>query len=140
VGRDQIHFWAINKDEKLDYYDVFIRAEDEQDGHGEDKVELTACDYLSYQDSHYLLCGTSNGELVIVRYGDFKIVWRKIVCSGEIMNLKCYQNRTVIGSSDGNLYFWNHTTNVLQTEPNPSFVRLNLYYSVNSIFFDDEGT
>jgi hypothetical protein len=77
---------------------------------------------------------------VILRYGDFKIVWRKIVCSGEIMNLKCYQHRTVIGSSDGNLYFWHHNTNILQSEPNPSFVRLNLYYSVNSLYFDDEGT
>jgi hypothetical protein len=100
-------------------------------------VELTACDYLKYEDSFYLLCGTSKGELVIVRYGDFKIVWRKIVCSGEIMNLKCYQHRTVIGSSDGNLYFWHHNTNILQSEPNPSFVRLNLYYSVNSLYFDD---
>lgn len=78
-------------------------------------MELTACDYLSYEESQYLLCGTSKGELVIVRYGDFRTVWRKIVCSGEIMNLRCYQNRTVIGSSDGNLYFWNHNANILQS-------------------------
>ena len=24
VGRDQIHFWAFTKEEKLEYYDVFI--------------------------------------------------------------------------------------------------------------------
>ena len=28
VGRDQIHFWAYNKDEKLEYYDVFIQKEE----------------------------------------------------------------------------------------------------------------
>jgi len=44
-------------------------------------VELTSCDYLEYEDAQYLLCGTTKGELVIVRYGDFKIVWRKNVCS-----------------------------------------------------------
>jgi hypothetical protein len=26
VGRDQVHFWTFNKDEKLEYYDVFIKA------------------------------------------------------------------------------------------------------------------
>ena len=44
-----------------------------------------------------------------------------------------------MGSSDGNLYFWNHNTNILQSEPNPSFVRMNLYYSVNALYFDQEG-
>ena len=52
------------------------------------------------------------------------------------MNIKCYNNRTVLGSADGNIYFWNHTTNILNSEPNPSFVRMNLYYTVNSLFFD----
>jgi hypothetical protein len=92
---------------------------------------------LPYEEHHYLLCGTTKGELIIVRYGDFKVVWRKLVCSAEIMNIKCYNNRTVLGSADGNVYFWNHTSNILNSEPNPSFVRMNLYYTVNSLFFDE---
>lgn len=78
-------------------------------------MELTSCDYLLYEDNQYLMCGTSKGELIIVRYGDFKVVWRKSVCSSEIINLKCYQNRTVLGSADGNIYFWNHSTNILSS-------------------------
>ena len=27
VGRDQVHFWSYNRDEKLEYYDVFIKPE-----------------------------------------------------------------------------------------------------------------
>jgi len=27
VGRDQVYFWNYNKDEKLEYYDVFIKGE-----------------------------------------------------------------------------------------------------------------
>ena len=27
VGRDQIHFWNYTRDEKLEYYDVFIKGE-----------------------------------------------------------------------------------------------------------------
>lgn len=93
-----------------------------------------------YEEKSYLLCGTTTGELIVVRYDDFEVVWRKTVCTGEIMNIKCYQGRTILGSVDGNLYFWDHNTNILQNEPNPSFARMNLYYSVNSIFFDEEGT
>lgn len=29
VGRDQIHFWQLNKDDKLQYYDVFIKGQEE---------------------------------------------------------------------------------------------------------------
>lgn len=29
VGRDQIHFWAYTKDDKLEYYDVFIHGDNE---------------------------------------------------------------------------------------------------------------
>lgn len=44
-----------------------------------------------------------------------------------------------MGVNDGNLYFWNYNTNLLQSEPTPSFNKLNLYYSVNGIFMDEEG-
>lgn len=54
------------------------------------------------------------GELVMVRYGDFEVVWRKIVCSGEVMSVKCYGERTVLGASDGSLYFWAYSTSILQ--------------------------
>ena len=31
VGRDQIHFWHYNRDEKLEYLDIFIKPEEEDD-------------------------------------------------------------------------------------------------------------
>ena len=55
------------------------------------------------------------------------------------MNIKCYSNRTVIGSADGCIYFWEYSNRILQTEPSPSFNKLNLYYSVTGLFFDAEG-
>ena len=30
VGRDQIHFWAFTKEEKLEYYDVFIQKDESE--------------------------------------------------------------------------------------------------------------
>jgi hypothetical protein len=91
---------------------------------------------LLYQEEYYLLTGTTKGDLIIVRLKDYKEVWRKSVCSAEIMNIRCYKDRTVLGAADGNLYFWNYTANILQSDPNPSFLRLNLYYTVNGLFFD----
>lgn len=46
---------------------------------------------------------------------------------------------TVLGSEDGNVYIWNHNTSILQNEPTPSFNKINLYYSVNGIFGDEDG-
>lgn len=52
-----MHFWAFNKDEKLEYYDVFIKGETE-----EDIPELTSCAYYTHdEESTYLMCGTSTG-------------------------------------------------------------------------------
>lgn len=62
-----------------------------------------------------MLCGTARGELIVVRYGDFEVVWRKIVCSGEVVSVKCYGQRTVLGSSDGSVYFWAYNTTILQS-------------------------
>lgn len=134
VGRDQIHFWSYNKDEKLEYYDLFIKPEEE-----EELPEITACDYLSYHDANYLVFGTSKGELGIVNIQNYKVIWRKKVCSAEILTIRCCLNNTCLGVNDGNLYFWNHNTNMLQSDPTPSFNKLNLYYSVNGIFLDEEG-
>lgn len=75
----------------------------------------------------------------IVSLKTFKITWRKKVCSAEILIIRCYANSTVLGVDDGNVYFWVHNTTILQTEPTPSFNKLNLYYSVNSLFMDEEG-
>jgi hypothetical protein len=79
------------------------------------------------------------GEIVIVRYGDFAVTWRKKVCGGEVTDIKCYTNRVIVGSADGSLYYWNHSTQILQTEPNPAFSKLNLSYSITGLFFDAEG-
>lgn len=76
VGRDQIHFWTYTKDEKLEYYDLFIKPEEE-----EELPEITSCDYLTYHDVNYLVFGTSKGELGIVNAQTYKVTWRKKVCS-----------------------------------------------------------
>lgn len=75
----------------------------------------------------------------IVDTKTYKVVWRRKVCSGEILTIKCCINSTLLGVSDGNLYFWSHNTSILQSEPTPSFNKLNLYYSVTGIFVDEEG-
>lgn len=53
--------------------------------------------------------------------------------------IRCSANSTSLGVEDGNLYFWNHNTSILQAEPTPSFNKINLYYSVTGIFIDEEG-
>lgn len=63
VGRDQIHFWAFTKEEKLEYYDVFLKPDEDEEN---DVPEISSCDYLSYQDNNFLMCGTSKGELAII--------------------------------------------------------------------------
>jgi hypothetical protein len=85
------------------------------------------------------MCGTDKGDIVLVRYGDFKVTWRKNICSAEIISVKSYTNRAVIGSADGSVYFWNYTSNILQGEPVPTFNKINLTYSVTSLHFDPEG-
>jgi len=55
------------------------------------------------------------------------------------MDIKCHINRAIIAASDGNIYFWNYNTRILETEPNPNFNKLNLYYSVTGLYFDTEG-
>jgi WD40 repeat protein len=77
---------------------------------------------------------------VIVRYGDFVVTWRKKVCAGEVMEIKCYGSRVVVGSADGAIYFWNYSSQVLLTVPAPAFSKLNLGYSVTGFFFDSEGS
>ena len=95
---------------------------------------------MSHDDeSTYLLCGTSTGEILLVRYGDFQVTWRRKVCSGEIMDIKCCINRAIVASADGNLYYWNYNTRILETDPNPNFNKMNLYYSLTGLFFDLEG-
>jgi hypothetical protein len=76
--------------------------------------EITACDYLVYHDQGYLVFGTSKGELGIVNTLTYKVTWRKKVCSAEILVVRCYANSTVLGVEDGNLYYWNHNTSLLQ--------------------------
>jgi len=51
--------------------------------------------------------------------------------------IRCYANSTVLGVEDGNLYFWNHNSTILQTDPTPSFNKINLYFSVNAIWADE---
>ena len=94
----------------MEYYDVFINKEE-----GESEVpEITSCSYLSYdEDSPYLICGTSTGEILIVKYDEFKVTWRRKVCSGEIMDIKCCINRAIVASADGNIYYWNYNTRIL---------------------------
>lgn len=55
------------------------------------------------------------------------------------MDIKCCVSRAILASADGNLYFWNYNTRILETEPNPNFNKMNLYYSVTGLFFDLEG-
>ena len=79
MGRDQVHFWAYNKDEKLEYYDVFIQKEEEDT----EVPELTACAYLHHdEESTYLICGTKTGEILMVKYGEFQVTWKRKICSG----------------------------------------------------------
>lgn len=85
------------------------------------------------------MTGTTAGEIIIVKYGDFNVTWRKKVCGSEIMDIKCHINRAIIGSTDGCVYFWNYNTQILETEPNPNFNKINLSYSVTGLFFDAEG-
>ena len=49
-------------------------------------------------------------------------------------------NYTVLGVQDGNLYIWNHNTSILSSDPNPSFNKMNLYYSVLGLFIDEDGS
>ena len=56
------------------------------------------------------------------------------------MNIKACSNFAVLGVADGNIYFWNLNTNILQADPMPSFNKMNLYYTVGGLFFDEEGT
>ena len=53
--------------------------------------------------------------------------------------MRSYVNYTVLGVQDGNLYIWNHNTSILSSEPNPSFNKMNLYYSVSGLFIDEDG-
>lgn len=55
------------------------------------------------------------------------------------MNIKCCSNYVALGVADGNVYFWNLNTNILQTEPMPSFNKINLYFTVGGMFLDEEG-
>ena len=84
--------------------------------------------------------GTTDGELGILALDGYRTVWKKNVCSAEIMNIKACNNFVAVGVADGNLYFWNLTTNILQAEPMPSFNKMNLYYTVGGLFFDEEGS
>lgn len=61
------------------------------------------------------------------------------ICSGEIFSIKCYKNRAVVCSGDGSIYFWDFNLKILEAEPNPSFTKMNLYYSVTGLFMDTEG-
>ena len=83
--------------------------------------------------------GTTKGELGIIDVNNYQVTWRKKICSAEILTLKCCLNYTALGVQDGNLYIWNHNTSILQTDPTPSFNKMNLYYSVSGIFMDNEG-
>ena len=71
--------------------------------------------------------------------GEYRTVWRRKVCSSEIMTLRCYGCFVVLGAADGNLYFWNTSTNILQSDPMPSFNKINLYFTVSGLFFDEQG-
>lgn len=115
---------------------MFIKAEDSDDP----VPELTSCDYLTYQDKTYLMVGSSDGELTIINLEDYGVVWRKKVCSSEIITLRCYPNRTLLGAEDGHLYFWNHNTSILQADPTPNFNKINLSYSVTALHMDEEAT
>lgn len=52
------------------------------------------------------------------------------------MDIKCTVNRAIIASADGSVYYWSYNTNILQTEPTPSFNKINLNYSVTGLYFD----
>jgi hypothetical protein len=130
-----VHFWQFTREEKLEYLDLFVKAEEED----EEVPELTACDYLSYHEQDYLMFGTSKGELGIISLANRIVIWRRKICSAEILTLRCYVNYTVLGAHDGNLYIWNHNSTILQAEPSPSFNKMNLYYSPNALFLDADG-
>jgi WD40 repeat protein len=60
VGRDQIQFWALNNNEKLEYYDVFIEKKKTGELH-----EITAHDYIQESKREFILAGTSSGKIII---------------------------------------------------------------------------
>lgn len=45
VGRDQIYFWAFTKERKLEYHDVFL----ERNAENNSLEEITSLDYLHFQ-------------------------------------------------------------------------------------------
>lgn len=59
------------------------------------------------------------------------------ICSGEIMSIRCHTNRAIVASADGNLYFWEYSAKILESEPTPSFMKMNLYYSITGLYFDN---
>lgn len=53
------------------------------------------------------------------------------------MDIKPCTNRAVVASADGNVYFWNYNTQILESEPNPNFNKINLNYTVTGLFLDE---
>jgi hypothetical protein len=133
VGRDQIHFWALDRDDKLEYYDVFIPK-----GENGEVPELTSCEYIYLGESPKLLCGLTTGEILAVEYGSFKTVLRRILATGPIMCMKNFGKKIVVTSTDGSIYFWSYDS-VLKDITLPNFSKINLQYSVNAIAYDPEG-
>jgi WD40 repeat protein len=75
VGRDQVHFWALDRDDKLEYYDVFIPK-----GESGEIPEITACEYIYIGESPKLLIGLTSGAIMAIEYGSFKVVLNRQLC------------------------------------------------------------
>lgn len=130
MGRDQVHFWALDRDDKLEYYDVFIPK-----GENGDIPEITTCEYIYVGESPKLLLGLTNGYIMAVEYGTFKVVLSRLLTSGPIIGIRNVSKKIIVNSADGNIYFWSYES-VLKDISLPNFSKLNLQFSVNAIAMD----
>lgn len=128
VGRDQIQFWAFTKDKKLEYYDVFIEKTDDQH-----IPEATAVDYLSHNNTQYAVVGLNTGELLFVKYGEFKVTQKLKLSTQEITGVCSNHiiNRVLVTSLDGHIYHWQ--LDKFAPDFMPSFVRTRFSSGVISI-------
>ncbi len=101
VGRGQIHFWAFNQDDKLEYYNAFIPKKE----NGEIS-EITACEYMYWRVikiADRVGFGRSTGYGVWVAILCM-VELRAVLCSEVVMPILYHRNQYVVGILEAILY------------------------------------
>ncbi|EGR29688.1 notchless, putative [Ichthyophthirius multifiliis] len=123
VGRDTIQFWELDKQFKLSYFDVFVPKQtvtqsknskykqEENQQLIKEAPEVTALDYILIDDEkEYVVAGLSTGEIVIVEYGNYKILYRCQVSlnSSQIIDIKVSNSmhRLIVTAMDEYIHYW----------------------------------